>query len=110
MYELKVYEIESAGGKQWVAEYIDFSGVCGGGETPEEAVKEAQENLEVTIEYYNQKGLPLPKPRAAFDYSGKFVVRVSKKLHKDMAYLADHEGVSLNQLVNDALNRYVGQH
>ena len=110
MYEIIVYPIAGNDGvAEWGAKYIDFNGVVGGGATPEDAVKEAQENLAVMIDYYKKNGKELPKPKSAGDYSGKFVVRVSKKLHKDAADLANYEGVSLNQIVNDALNRYVGQ-
>ena len=108
MYELIVYPIEGDDGIiEWGAKYNDFNSVVGGGATPEEAVKEARENLAVMIEYYKKNNRELPKPRLAEDYSGKFLVRVSKRLHKDAMALANNEGVSLNQLINDALNRYV---
>ena len=38
-------------------------------------------------------------------YSGKFMVRVPKSLHRDLARGADLEGVSLNSLVNAELAR-----
>ena len=109
MYELIVYPIECEGGDiEWGAKYLDFSGVVGGGDTPEEAVKEARENLAVMIDYYKEKGRELPKPKTETDYNSKFFVRVSERLHKDITIFAEREGVGLNQLVNDALNLYVG--
>ncbi|MBI3985759.1 MAG: toxin-antitoxin system HicB family antitoxin [Lentisphaerae bacterium] len=39
---------------------------------------------------------PLPPPTAGKDYSGKFVVRVGKDLHKELAVRALREGNSLN--------------
>ena len=57
MHELIVYPIECEGGEtEWGAKYPDFPGVVGGGDTPEEAVKEARENLAVMIDYYKEKG------------------------------------------------------
>jgi HicB family len=44
----------------------------------------------------------LPEPRVRLqrrEYSGKFNVRVPKSLHAALAWEADAEGVSLNQLV-----------
>lgn len=41
-------------------------------------------------------------------YSGKFVARLPKSLHRELAQAAEREGVSLNALVNVALARYVG--
>ncbi len=39
----------------------------------------------------------VPLPNSADRYSGKFVVRVPKSLHRSLAAAAEREGVSLNQ-------------
>ena len=43
-------------------------------------------------------------------YSGKFVVRVPRWLHRELVRITDQEGVSLNQFVSTALARSVGEH
>ena len=48
---------------------------------------------------------PLPPEE---DYSGKFVVRVPRSLHRDLVETAEQEGVSLNQYINVVLARAVG--
>ena len=42
-------------------------------------------------------------------YSGKFVVRVPSKLHRNVAELAAAQGTSLNNVANLALEEYVNQ-
>ncbi len=55
-----------------------------------------------------EDGQSIPEPRPLDDYSGKFVVRVPKLLHRDLVDMADKEGVSLNAYVSVALGRAVG--
>ncbi|WP_419079638.1 toxin-antitoxin system HicB family antitoxin [Phascolarctobacterium succinatutens] len=45
------------------------------------------------------------KPR----FSGRFVVRVPKTLHRLLAEESEREGISLNQFVNNSLAFAVGQ-
>ena len=48
------------------------------------------------IDIYEKDGDPLPAATARKDYSGKFVVRVGKELHKTLAIEALRKGESLN--------------
>jgi hypothetical protein len=48
------------------------------------------------IAIHARDGLPLPPATAGKAYSGKFVVRVGKDLHQELAIHALREGVSLN--------------
>lgn len=51
-YEIRVIPKMDASGKTyWTASYPAVSGVVGGGDTAEEAIKEAEENLEVFLDY-----------------------------------------------------------
>lgn len=60
-----------------------------------DSLNEAMEGyLQVKLE----NNLPIPIPEDVEDYSGKFVVRIPKTLHKRLAVQAVREGVSLNQL------------
>jgi hypothetical protein len=47
-------------------------------------------------------------PRDNREYSGKFIVRVPKSLHRQLDRLADREGVSLNQYLVSELSKVVG--
>ena len=44
-------------------EFTDVMQPCTHGETYEEAIKNAQEVLELLIEYYQDEGKPLPVPK-----------------------------------------------
>jgi len=59
--------------------------------------------LEISLE----DGNPIPEPAPDEDYSGKFVARLPRSLHRQLVETAEREGVSLNQFVNVALARAV---
>jgi predicted RNase H-like HicB family nuclease len=71
----------------------------------------AEEIKTLWLETARDHGMPIPPPTAPASYSGKFVVRVPRSLHRYLAESAAREGVSLNQYVatllarNDALAR-----
>src|SRR5919197_2523688 len=46
-----------------------------------------------------EDGRPIPMPRALASHSGRFLVRLPKSLHAELAHEAEQEGVSLNQFV-----------
>ena len=52
--------------------------------------------VEEWILIHARDGMPLPPATAGKDYSGKFVVRVGKDLHRELAAYALRDGVSLN--------------
>jgi antitoxin HicB len=60
------------------------------------------------IETAQENGQSIPEPQMLDDYSGKFVVRLPKTLHRQLVDRAAREGVSLNALVSVALGQYVG--
>ncbi len=67
------------------------------------------EAMELWLEVSLEDGLPIPEPRNLDDFSGKFVVRVPRSLHRALVESAEQEGVSLNQYVNVALAQVVGR-
>lgn len=92
---------EDGGG--WIAEIIELPGCMSDGSTPDEAVNNLEEAKRCWIEVAlkRQQDIPLPKPSFADKevYSGKFTLRISKSLHRQLAETAKYEGVSLNQYV-----------
>jgi antitoxin HicB len=66
-----------------------------------------QDAMRGWIEVSLEDGDPIPEPRPLDDYSGKFVVRVPKSLHRELVDAAEREGVSLNQYINVALAQAV---
>ncbi|GLY12230.1 type II toxin-antitoxin system HicB family antitoxin [Pseudobacillus badius] len=65
-------------------------------DTLEEAYKDLEKVFRMYIETKLEYGDPIPEP-VDQEYSGKFLVRLPKSLHKQLALQAEAEGVSLNQ-------------
>lgn len=93
----------------WFVRVKELPGCMSQGDTPEEAVAMIKEAMELWLEVALEDGDPIPEPRELDDYSGKFVVRVTRSLHRDLVDAAEEEGVSLNQYINVALGRDVGR-
>jgi antitoxin HicB len=95
-YPLEIRPMEHSEGGYY-AVYPDFGGTTahGDGKTIAAAIKEADISKELTIESLLARGEVVPEP--ATSYSGKFILRTPKSLHRDLALRAEREGVSLNQ-------------
>ncbi|MBV0889797.1 type II toxin-antitoxin system HicB family antitoxin [Komagataeibacter oboediens] len=80
----------------------EFLGLNGGADFYADSVeglrKEGETSLRVFLEMCEEKGIE-PTKR----YSGKFQVRLSPDVHARAAEIAAARGVSLNRLVQDAL-------
>ena len=93
----------------WFVRVKELEGCMSQGDTAEEAIEMIQEAMELWLEVSLEDGLPIPEPRPDEDYSGKFVVRVPRSLHRDLVEQAAREGTSLNQTINVALARAAGR-
>jgi len=69
--------------ESYIATCPEFPGLSAFGETPEEALAEAQIALQLFIDTYNEDGLPLPEPQVARDNMGKFRIPSSKPATPD---------------------------
>jgi predicted HicB family RNase H-like nuclease len=95
---------------EWSQEDGCYVGTCpglmlGGVHGPDETkvYRELCQVVEEWIRIYEEDGEPLPAPTAGKEYSGKFVVRVGRDLHKELAIEAIRSGKSLNSYCVDAL-------
>lgn len=79
------------------------------GETVEETYENLKDAKREWITDMLDRGMPIAEPNMKQSYSGKFVVRVPKTLHRMLAEKAESEGISLNQFVNNSLAFVVGQ-
>jgi predicted RNase H-like HicB family nuclease len=59
----------------------------------------AEEIRTLWIEGEYEDGATIPEPSSSTRYSGKFVVRLPKSLHRDLVEAAEDEGTSLNAYV-----------
>lgn len=93
----------------WFARVLELPGCMTEGDSAAEAVEMIQDAMSGWLEVALEDRAAIPEPRFGEDYSGKFVVRVPKSLHRDLALAAEREGASLNQFINTALARAVGR-
>ena len=92
----------------YIARCPEFPGLSAFGESPGEAIAEAQIALELMVETYQESDQSLPEARKIEHYSGQFRVRIPKSLHREAVELAEQEGVSLNTLVATSIAEKVG--
>lgn len=96
-------ELQRAAEGGWFVHVKELPGCMSQGDTPQEAIEMIADAMRGWIEISLEDGDPIPEPRHLDDYSGKFVVRVPRSLHRDLVEAAVEEGVNLNQYVNVVL-------
>ena len=96
-YNYIVKPIEDESGSYFYASVLEFDGCQSSGDSFQEAYEGLMEAVEGWIETKLEAGFPIPAPVTADKYSGRFVVRLPKSLHRRLALEAEKEGVSLNQ-------------
>lgn len=97
------FDRDEDGREGWVATVDELAGCVSQGATPAEAVDRVRDAMAGWISVALDAGDRIPEPRTAGDYSGRFVLRVPKSLHAELARQAELEGVSLNQLASTLL-------
>ena len=100
-YPVTLYYAEEGG---YVAELEDLPGCLTEGETSEEAIQRLDNARNAWIQAAYEDGIDIPLPRSDEEYSGKFMVRIPKYLHRRLAEKARREGVSLNQYIESILS------
>ena len=106
-YTVIVEQWDDGEGPYWVARIAELRHCLIHADTPEEAIKEIQEVKVDWIKSNLARRLPIPEPRPR-KYSGQIRLRISPSLHKQLAYRAETEGMSLNQYMATALATSVG--
>jgi antitoxin HicB len=83
----------------WFARIVEFAGCMTEGDTQEEALRMLDDAMTDWLTAKLEDGDPVPAPMAPENFPGKFLVRMTRSLHRDLARRAEREGVSLNQYV-----------
>jgi len=81
----------------YFGEILEFQGCYSDGETIEELNRNLDEVMELWLTTQIEDGETIPLPVKETDYSGKFLLRIPKTLHRRLSIEAEREGVSLNQ-------------
>jgi len=82
-----------------VASLPDLPGCVSYGDTIQDAVESLNATKELWIKGRLESGQPVPKPSEVEDFSGKFVLRIPRGLHRSLDREAKKQGVSLNTYV-----------
>jgi len=101
-YKIEIVPIPEEEGGGYLAKLPQFGalGIVGDGDTKEEALADLAENQKERFMQYLEERLEIPEPEVGGDdYSGRFVVRLPKSLHRELALAAHKNGASLNQYV-----------
>ena len=88
----------------FVAEIEELPGCMTQAETLDEIFRAIEEARQLWIKTAYDEGQDIPLPRDVEKYQGKFLVRIPRSLHRDLARAAKREGVSLNQYVTSLLS------
>ena len=108
-YPIEVFWSEEDEG--YIAIAPDLPGSSAWGKTEAEAIRELHTAIDLWLKAARKAGNPIPEPsaRADVNYSGKFLMRVPKRLHAALARAAKMQGVSLNQYVLYLLTKEHGE-
>jgi predicted RNase H-like HicB family nuclease len=90
--------------KIYVARVPELENCHTHGATPEEALGNAKEAIELWIETAEKRRKPVPEPTSRKTFSGKFVLRMSPELHALLAKQALQSGKSMNELAEEILD------
>jgi antitoxin HicB len=93
----------------YVVRLPDLPSCVSQGDTVEEAMEMIRDAQRGWIEVMLENGRPVPEPADAAGYSGKFTLRVPRRVHRALAEAAEAEGVSVNLFAASVLAMAVGE-
>jgi len=99
-YPIEVFWSEEDAG--YIATVPDLPGCSACGDSEVDAINEAHDAIAAWLEAAQAAGHTIPTPTPPQDesaFSGRFLVRLPRRLHAELARSAKREGVSLNQYV-----------
>jgi predicted RNase H-like HicB family nuclease len=96
-YHIVIQHITDESGSYYFATVRELDGFMSHGDTYAEALENIQKAIKGWIETKLENGFSVPGPIDESQYSGKFILRLPKSLHAQLALQAEQEGVSLNQ-------------
>ena len=104
-YTKTVIKRDDEDGTHYISKILELDGCHSDGTTEEEALHNLGEAMECYIESCLIHGDQIPEPVTEENFSGKFLVRLPKSLHRRLAFESQKEGISLNQYALYKLSR-----
>ena len=102
-YPVEISKISEADGGGYFASIPLLSGCMSDGETIEDAYENIEYAKREWIQSMLDRNLVIPEPNAENKFSGRFMIRIPKTLHKLLSEQSKKEGISLNQYVANSL-------
>ncbi len=102
-YPVEIIPIPEEEGGGYMARIPQFGdAIIGDGDTPEEALADLEGIKKEIIRELIEAGESIPEPERD-NYSGRFVLRVPRYLHRALVKEARRNGTSLNQFISNLL-------
>ena len=108
-YPVAIERIPEDDGGGFFASIPLLPGCMSDGGTLEEAYDNIEDAKKEWLMSMLERKMNIPEPADQEEFSGKFLVRLPKSLHRTLAQISKREGVSLNQYVASALAYSAGQ-
>ena len=108
-YPVELSKIKPEEGGGFFVSVPLLPGCMSDGDTLEEAYSNIVEAKKEWFSSMIERKMEIPEPVEKEEYSGKFMVRLPKSLHKTLVQLSKREGVRLNQYVTNSLAYTAGQ-
>lgn len=102
-YPILIKKFQEDGRDFYEIEVLDLPGCGAYGESISEALEKIEEAKEAWIRARLKRGLDIPEPIKEEDFSGRYLLRISPRLHKELTVRAKREGISLNQYIKRIL-------
>jgi predicted HicB family RNase H-like nuclease len=94
--------------REYVGNCVEFPSLSHLAESRSEALRGIEKLVRDVVADMRRHGESVPEPLADQAFSGKFMTRVPRELHRQLAIEAAEAGVSLNRLVSFKLAMPVG--
>jgi predicted RNase H-like HicB family nuclease len=94
--------------KAFILEIPDWPGCVADGDSLEAAFRKLRDAQVTWVEDSIERGLDIPLPRPNEDFSGKFLLRLPRSLHRRLSELARQDDISLNAFVSTVLAEHIG--
>ena len=92
----------------YLAHFIELPHISAFAETPEQGLHELEVAWEGVKESYQKNGESIPVAPSRKEYTGRFNVRIDRRLHRALAIEAAKAGISLNAIVAQKLSASSG--
>ncbi len=95
---------------EYLAHFLEMPNISAFAETPEQALRELEVAWEGVKESYQKNKEPIPVAPSRKEYTGRFNIRIDRRLHRALAIEAAKAGISLNAIVAQKLAKETPSH